>query len=477
MSSGYKPVIGLILLILAPWVLMFFLTHCIVGQNIGSSMPVWCDELVYWHEVWSFLQKGFDHGYYSFSELLPKLGTFGTHGVGTVAIYAVFAKFFGWNYNAILMANAFLISCSFFVLWKALKLSFEKSIIIAAIYFSFAPIILYSAVSMSDLMNFSLLIVYASLLFSILVSEEIKKTQLLVFLFFVSAISFVRIIYVVLFFPLCFVFAHRANRFKIVLLFVFLLFLAVGLYLFSSLFITPYPLAFLYELFACKGDMLIPFFLNHLLDNCVAFFNVFEVDIVQVFGRYLYFGFVLFCFVKTNIISRKPIDNNYLVLFFILVVPFLVVLLAYDVWDWRDYRVLSPFLFIVLLYLSISNFKSFYIILSINLLGIAVLFYSGVYVAQFADENRYREFEKMPISRSISYTESAKTQFENTVIVNSFDRDLILSIPAGIGVSYSELFYDRFQSKYLLVNHKLDLKSYGLIDSTGSYYLYVKKLK
>ena len=86
-----------LLLVAQQWLILFVTTRLIAHHSIFDSVPVWSDELSYWHEVLSFSQKGLNFGYYSINEVVPTYLSFETHGFGTISVYALFGKFFGWK--------------------------------------------------------------------------------------------------------------------------------------------------------------------------------------------------------------------------------------------------------------------------------------------------------------------------------------------------------------------------------------------
>jgi len=198
-----------LLLIASPWILLFITTCLIAHHSVFNSVPCWSDELAYWHEVLSFSQKGMAFGYYSMNEVLPTFFSFGTHGFGTVSVYALFGKIFGWNAYSLVIANSFFMSLAFLLLTTLVKVSTKNLLIVLLLTLTYIPLILFSPTSMSELLNLSMLTVYAVLLHVFFQREG--KNWLVFLLLFCTAISFVRIIYIVLFLPVLF---KRKNGFK-----------------------------------------------------------------------------------------------------------------------------------------------------------------------------------------------------------------------------------------------------------------------
>jgi len=167
-------------------------------------------------------------------------------------------------------------------------------------------------------------------------------------------------------------------------------------------------------------------------------------------------------------------------LFIVFLILFLFVLInigTYDVFDWRDYRVLAPILFGCIVYL-ILNDKTGIISGSFvfNSVGILFLFLSPQIMVLF-NEGRYTKPSENPLLKSVEYRAHPASRFENTIIVQEFNPDIVLNIPAGIGISYSEELTDKLKSRYIYSDKKLKLSTYKLIDSNKSGNLYQKTIE
>jgi hypothetical protein len=82
-----------------------------------------------------------------------------------------------------------------------------------------------------------------------------------------------------------------------------------------------------------------------------------------------------------------------------------------------------------------------------------------------------------PMLNHIEFTIHPESRFENTIVVQQFNPTIVLNIPAGIGISYSEVLSDKLKSKYIYSNKKLTLNTYKIVDSNKSGYLYKKDVR
>jgi len=332
---------------------------------------------------------------------------------------------------------------------------------------------------MTELLNYSVLIVYVGMLFTYF--KRGGKRRLVFLLLFSTAISFIRIIYIVLFLP---VFFKRKDEFKFdfkfLIYLVFWIVLSVVLFFLNNLFVSPYPESFLNKLLASKDfSDFISNFAVHFLQNTLNFFNPVSENIIQVLERYFVIFVCLVSLIKSNLlqIGFKKIKIEYFVVFLILFLFLLINIAAYDVFDWRDFRVMSPVLFGCVLFLMLNNkHLILYSSLAINLLGVFFLIISPQILESF-NQNRYEKPVENNMLNRIEFTENPSSRFENTIVVQQFNPNIVLNIPAGIGISYSEFLSDKLKSKYIYSDKKLTLNTYKIVDSNKSGYLYKKDVR
>lgn len=465
-----------LLLIAAPWILLFITTRLVAHHSVFNSVPCWSDELAYWHEILSFSQKGLDFGYYTINEVIPKYLSFGTHGFGTVSIYALFGKIFGWKAYSIVVVNAFFISMAFSILLLLIKITSRTLLLIFVFTLTYTPLILFSPTSMTELLNYSVMITYMALLYSYFHRE--RKKWLVFLLLFCTAMSFIRIINVILLLPLLF---KRKDQFRLDSKFLLYFFLWIVssclLFLLNNLVVSPYPDSFLNELFKSRG--FIDFtsnFASHFVQNTWLLLNPVSENSIQVLQRYFVIIICLVCSWNSRIIQSKfkKIEIDYFIVFLMLFLFLLTTISAYDVFDWRDYRVLAPVLYGCILYLILNNkVKLAYGSLAFNVIGLLFLFISPKVMESFY-KGRYNRPLEMPMLNQLEYTVHPKSAFENTIVLNEFNTNTVLNIPAGIGITYSDDLSDKLRSRYIYAFEKLQLLTYKLIDSDRIGYLYEK---
>jgi hypothetical protein len=468
-----------LLLIALPWILLFITTILIAHNSVFNSIPVWSDELSYWHEILSFSQKGFTFGYYSINEVVPTYLSFGSHGFGTVSVYALFAKIFGWKAYSMVIANVFFMSISFFLFILLVKPTAKQILLILLFTISFTPLILFCFTSMSELLNYSVIMVYFGLLYKYF--KQGGKRLFVSLIIFCIGISFIRIIYIILFIPVLF---KRKTEFHVdkKFFFYFLLWIISSaiLFILNGLFVSPYPDSFLKELFTSAGlGQFISNFVIHFFQNTVNFINPVSENLIQVLERYFIIFILIFSLLNSNILHfrNKLIEFEYFIVFLILSLFVFINIAAYDVFDWRDYRVLAPVLFGCILFL-IVNEKQFISTstLIINVFIVLVLIFSPTVIEAFMAK-RFDCPVKNKLLSEIKYDNQATSKFDNTIVVNHFTANEVLNIPAGIGITYCENLSDKLKSRYVFSDKEINLSTYILINSNKSGYLYTKDIR
>lgn len=477
--NSYRLLSSLVL-IASPWIVLFITTRIISGYSVQMSIPVWNDEMIYWHEILSFSAKCFDFGYYTMNEIQPRILSFGTHGFGTITPYTLYALLFGWDFNSMVIANNLFVSAAFLFLVLIIRPGAKKTLLVAIFYITYVPVVLYTGTSMSELMNQAAIIIYITLLYYYIEKKHQKTKVLYALAAFCIMLCLIRIIYIVLFLPVILNESRfRFNRRMLVLLAGWVV-LSFILFYISSLFVSPFPEAFLNGLFSISQPVdFIVYFFKHLFLNIARFIYPFRDGAIQISQRYFIFAFTVWLFVKSGIYnfrSSRP-DKLYFVSFVMIFMMLAITIVAYDVHSWRDYRVLSPVVFGIILLLTLSG-RTFVLknMLWVNAAGLILIAISpGIYNSFFFDQKRYTEPAPNRTLNEIRFTQSASSRFENTMVVDRYDEAVFLNVPAGIGISHADTISDKLKSKYIFTSNAVNLTTYKIIASSEKGILYEKR--
>jgi len=256
--------------------------------------------------------------------------------------------------------------------------------------------------------------------------------------------------------------------------------LAIILFIVSSLFISPFPESFLSKLYAQNNLFgLIEKLLGNITINILRFFYPLRDDLIQVFQRYLIIILLIWFTLKTKTAFKnyELRDHTYFNYLIILFSALLITVSAYDIFNWRDYRVLAPFIWGIFVYITLTdNIKTYKKILLSNVIGLILLGLSPKTNSFFFHEHKkFTHPTENPILQSIIFTENAENKFLNTLAINNYDEDVFLNTPAGIGISYTDTITDNLKSEYIYTHNLYNLNSYLLIKRNGNNFLYKKK--
>ena len=127
-----------------------------------DTLPVQSDEIMYWHQAGTFAAAGFNGGYYTAGELLPRIGRFYSWGAAAPVFYGSFATL-GWPLWAMTALNlALLTAAAAAFIWLA-RLSLERLLWLGALLATFHPFLIYSPTQYIEVLNLALALLLAGL--------------------------------------------------------------------------------------------------------------------------------------------------------------------------------------------------------------------------------------------------------------------------------------------------------------------------
>ena len=257
------------MLVLTPFLAVGVIS-LILGKNGFAAVPVWSDELDYWRSVYSWIHYGAHTGYNGIGELLPDIGVLSVHGPGPILLYAWFAKLFGWGYSAILLCNALWIAAGAGVLIALTRPKPRTALLLSMSMLVYAPFILYSCTSMTELANYGLLMIYAGLLYRL--HEKVTLPMLLLALVSVTFLSVYRIIYFLLFLPVGVVASGKKINGKLIIWLAAIVVVSFFINFFMRKVTSPYESGFLYHFLRADFAEAARMFYFHAAGNLYGYF-------------------------------------------------------------------------------------------------------------------------------------------------------------------------------------------------------------
>ncbi len=472
-------------LILSPFLLLGILS-VILGQNALNAQPVWLDELCFWRSLLSWDQMGFNTGYYGMFEETAAVGTLGISGLGPILIYGWFIKLFGLSGNTILICNAVWISLGAIALCALRKPRPAVAFSLAAMIVGYMPIILYSVTSMTELFNYALMLFYLS--FLLRYQEKRSPWALVLCTLTVMFGCLYRPMYCVLFIPPVMFF----SRYKIGLRMIVSALIAVALSalacFLSQLASAPNAQGFPYHLLrAGNFKTFIHMLLSHSKANLLDYFRS-TGHLMQDAFRVLYMGLTGLCLlasflalerrglrpVKVTVKFRPPFFSCFL----LLVAAFGLTIMLYEAYDWRDFRRLAPYLWLVIAFF-IARHRFTLPVVSIAACAVtaALLLFTPA-TGAFSDANRFQtpahDEAMVAVAQAVEFSDAAEDPFFNTIRTDVYSVEMMRQLHPGMGLQYGWFTTDTTgKSRWILTDQlKCPVSGYENVLDTGDYKLY-----
>ena len=341
--------------IASPLLIMLVLS-ALAGQNMFLAKPYLNDEVGYWRVMYSISECGFDFGP---TGGLPgrnaPIGPLESHGLGPLAAWLWYVLCFPFTESALVIASFILLTLSLILFYFIVKPSTGQAVLMAVFIMLFPPLVRYVNLSMMEIPCYASVIVYAAVLYRYEKSRSLSWLVLLL----ISGLycSLLRLSNVVLFFPAILIFCDNRWSWKLPLCFLAYALGVLMLNSFVNLFIAPYP-DFVSSLSYCASwKEVVLTLLRNTLGNIRNLLNPFsDHSLPQAMARYYYLALVLFflaaSFFKVSASGlRLTWRWEYVGMLGVAAGCLALVLILYDVFDWRDYRTLSPIAFMLVLWL------------------------------------------------------------------------------------------------------------------------------
>lgn len=100
----------------------------------------WNDEVFYYKQIAAMVKYGIPQGYFGYSEMPPKYGTFGAWSVVLLVPYLLWGKLFGWNVLSPVLANLTMITGAMGVLYYCIRPNVKQMLIWISLI-AFLPVV------------------------------------------------------------------------------------------------------------------------------------------------------------------------------------------------------------------------------------------------------------------------------------------------------------------------------------------------
>lgn len=133
------------------------------GATLFDTLPVQSDEIMYWHQAYTFSEVGFNGGYYTAGELLPRVARFYAWGAAAPVFFGTFGIPFGWPLWAMTVLNIALLCAATAAFIRLARLNIEQMLWLGGLLATFHPFLLYSPTQYLEVFNMALAVLLAAL--------------------------------------------------------------------------------------------------------------------------------------------------------------------------------------------------------------------------------------------------------------------------------------------------------------------------
>ena len=445
----------MLLIALGPVASVSLLLALTCRGTLLDCVAIWHDETMYWNEIAVFYGGGFDGGYTAANETIARAPWvhFAAHGPFYPAFMGLIARVTALTPTSIALVNVALCvaaSC----LWLAIVRPNTKQAWIAAFLVNtFWPLVAYLPSSMQEGLHYALAFAIAGVSTALIRAPKDFRWQLASLLVVVAAAQ-IRVTWGWILLPLAWVVLQPRTWLSWIGLLLGSGVLIGGLYGEAIWLYAPFPNFMGDVLETLKHDPLgaVTMILKHASKGTGHYLTPTRDNWLEVGLRYqvmLITGAACYHVWrgrrKANeppAIADEPARQSLLAFGFVALnmLSILAFVIAfYDIFDWRDYRVVAPHLFVSLLVLVGIGAKEWlggYAALAV-LLGVAVVpqfrefhqervAYDQAQIAEFAQE----------IGQLIPFDPQANP-WDNTVVlhIDHINTPLVASFPPGIGIA------------------------------------------
>ena len=472
-------------------ILPFIILGCLflLSGGPGSYHPSNADELTYWRELYNeYADNQTVTGYNGYAGYETKLGNFSYHGITPTLLWYLPGLVFGWHMWSIPVFNSMIVSLCFICFLFLAKPKAKDVLVLSFIYGLLNTTWFYGLSSMMEIPGYGIIMLWVG----VLIFRYKNSTPLAdIFLFIIYVISgLYRINFFVFFFPIVITIILRyKNKLSKVFLISLYVIASLIIYRITDLTWVPYIYGFRFKLGNVSGiGNKIIMLLQHGITNITLWFDPSQEAWVLVFSRYAYtllFGFLVFIVLRRLKKKEKLTESFYLEITAIIIlgIAWALQVVFYDIFDWRDFRVLYQIAWfaIVVIFLNRQQYlnKTYFAHLIYSIIQITTLLLAinnNSFIVPINEDGSFNPIQ------DIKYNPNASSRWENTIF---FDR-AITPFPAfyllpeqGIGLSWgiingNESYISTIEPGYIVAENEISIPGYEFKETVNDLFLYVK---
>lgn len=434
-----------ILILVMPIIISFYMPVLAFDSNPSDYRIVWTDEVQYWLEVNTYKAVGFNGGYFSIEEKISgaDFTHFGTHGPIYPMFIGTMARVFPWSQSSGPIYNLAFIAFGLLIFLITARPDYKQKILILLFVSFLYPTLLYIPTNMQEGLHQGFACIVSGLL--IRQAADAKSTKLTYtgggLILIITFAALIRVTWAIVLFPAVFLIQKNYNRKTILFSLITAAIMVIALLLLYSYWTSPFPDSFISSL--VSGSSISPKevvykIIIHSIENIRNFFTSSETThVIEILQRYeiLYLIIIMIILlIKKYYVFALPL--------FILVSEVIITIAFYDVYSFRDFRTLAPFLIIAMLFftmfIEIGTVKwsaVFFIIVNILFFPFFLETYRNIHTDRFAQEQNISFIDKpIAVLAEINFEQNSSPWCNSLLTTKVFTPDL-LSLKPGIGIN------------------------------------------
>jgi hypothetical protein len=444
-----------------PVVVVVLLVWYYFDRGLLAYTPTWSDEVNYWREIYTFRHVGFDGGYYTLDELPARaaFSHFGAHGPAFAMLFGFIAVVTGWGavYGPVLnLACLGLAMLAYF--WMA-RLDRWQLLLATLSILVFWPILLYIPTTMQETVQQALAVALAGVFYLLIKNrDQVGAGVYLLGLVLLLVAASLRPTWSPLFVALFLFRTTAISRRRVLLSTLLAAPLVIALFAVYTWLSSPYPnnLSQMFEAAGRSGRQGVMLFLHHFKHNVYLLWHGQLLERGLRLQLFAILVIAIGCLAYRGYRNRKIAgDLDGLCLFHLVNLGsiLLIVLAAYDIAEWRDFRVFAPHVLLSIL-VSVPFARRAFVVVPLVANLLVVVAFASAFRVFHADHFSPEEARRPSlIAQAIRY-EPGGDPWRNTLLVDTGYGSELLQLPAGIGVSLMlapQSHQKPIKSRYLLV--------------------------
>ncbi len=469
----------IVILLILPTALTVGLLRTQFDATLTDLVPIWADEVWYWHQAKSFSEAGLNSGYYTVSEIPAgaDFSRFLAWGMATPIFYGSISAVAGLPLYLIPLVNLISITLALAAFVYALRPNWLQLLGIGALLATFAPFIIYSSSSLLPVLQQAISIgLAAGFVLMLRQRDKTKQTTRIALTTLLVVAAWVRPTWSLLFVPYVLLLQPRWTWRNVLLGFVLGAAIFAVVTVFYSWTAAPFP-NFRSLFLSTLGDDPVTA-LNLLLQNIqtnLALLGEGNLLEMRLRLQILLMAALLLTALLFSLWRRRDAKSSGMhwgesaLLLYALGAALILTIILYDVKEWRDYRVMAPLLLLVGLVLIAQGRRFLVVILlATNLLILPeALNVYRIWTEWHVSEEKREEYYawEAELQKVVQYEPGADPWCNTLLHSHRYlfgATSVLLAVDGGIGLSspLDQAMTPPFRSRYLLFDDG-DLERYG----------------